>query len=91
VVGNINEAITGVLTDCRRFVSSTEAEIEFKLNDDFWQDSLNPQEIMAMIQGYDAGVMPKVDIVRRLKDAGWIQSDEMPEDILARIDQESPL
>jgi hypothetical protein len=91
VVGNINEAITGVLTDCRRFVSSTKADIEFKLNDDFWQDSLNPQEIMAMIQGYDAGVMPKVDIVRRLKDAGWIQSDEMPEDILAKIDQESPL
>jgi len=35
--------------------------------------------------------MPKADIVRRLKDAGWIDSDETPEDILAKIMQESPL
>jgi len=35
--------------------------------------------------------MPKVEIVRRLKDAGWIQNDALPEDILAAIDQESPL
>ena len=91
VVGNIDEAMTTVITDCRRFVSSTEAEIEFQLNNDFWQDTIAPQEIMAMIQGYDAGVMPKVEIVRRLKDAGWIQNDALPEDILAAIDQESPL
>lgn len=91
VVGNIDEGITGVLTDCRRFVSTTEADIEFQLNNDFWQDTIAPQEIMAMIQGYDAGVMPKVEIVRRLKDAGWIQNDALPEDILAAIDQESPL
>lgn len=91
VVGNIDESMTNVLYDCRRFVSNTEAEITFALNNDFWQDSLSPQEIMAMIQGYDAGVMPKVDIVRRLKDAGWIQSDELPEDILAAIDQQSAI
>jgi hypothetical protein len=46
---------------------------------------------MAMIQGSDAGVMPKIDIVRRLIDAGWIQSEGTPEDILADITQESPL
>ena len=91
MVGNINEAFIKVLYDCRAFISPTDAEIVFALNDDFWQDSIAPQEIMAMIQGNDAGVMPKIDIVRRLMDAGWIQSEGTPEDILADITQESPL
>jgi len=91
IVGNLNESITMALQDCRKFVSTSEADVVFSLNQDFWQDSLSPQEIMAMIQGNDAGVMPKVDIVRRLKDAGWIESDQMPEDILASIQDESPL
>ena len=91
MVGNINEAFTAVIYDCRAFISPTDAEIIFALNDDFWQDSIAPQEIMAMIQGNDAGVMPKIDIVRRLMDAGWIQSEGTAEDILAEITQESPL
>lgn len=91
LVGNIDEAFTQALYDCRAFITVTDAEIIFALNSDFWQDSISPQEIMAMIQGNDAGVMPKIDIVRRLKDAGWIQGDAMPEDILAEITQESPL
>lgn len=91
MVGNMDEAFTKVLYDCRAFISPTDAEIVFALNDDFWQDSIAPQEIMAMIQGNDAGVMPKIDIVRRLMDAGWIQSEGTPEDILADITQESPL
>ncbi len=91
MVGNMDEAFTKVLKDCRAFISATEAEIVFSLNSDFWQDSIAPQEIMAMIQGNDAGVMPKIDIVRRLMDAGWIQSEGTPEDILSDITQESPL
>ena len=91
MVGNIDEAFTAVLYDCRAFISPTDAEIVFSLNDDFYADTISPQEIMAMIQGSDAGVMPKIDIVRRLIDAGWIQSEGTPEDILSDITQESPL
>jgi hypothetical protein len=91
MVGNINEAFTAVIYDCRAFISPTDAEIVFSLNNDFYADSIAPQEIMAMIQGSDAGVMPKIDIVRRLIDAGWIQSEGTPEDILSDITQESPL
>ena len=91
MVGNIDEAFTAVLYDCRAFISPTDAEIVFSLNNDFYADSIAPQEIMAMIQGNDAGVMPKIDIVRRLIDAGWIQSEGTAEDILSDITQESPL
>jgi hypothetical protein len=91
LVGNIDEAFTRTLQDCRAFITTTDAEIVFQLNSDFWQDSIAPQEIMAMIQGNDAGVMPKIDIVRRLMDAGWIQTEGTPEDILSDITQESPL
>ena len=91
MVGNIDEAFTKVLYDCRAFISATDAEIVFSLNDDFWQDSIAATEIMAMIQGNDAGVMPKIDIVRRLMDAGWIQSEGTAEDILSDITQESPI
>jgi hypothetical protein len=91
MVGNINESFTAVLYDCRAFISPTDAEIVFSLNNDFYADTISPQEIMAMIQGSDAGVMPKIDIVRRLIDAGWIQSEGTPEDILSDITQESPL
>ena len=91
MVGNIDESFTKVLYDCRAFISPTDAEIVFSLNNDFYADTISPQEIMAMIQGSDAGVMPKIDIVRRLIDAGWIQSEGTPEDILSDITQESPL
>jgi len=91
MVGNIDESFTAVLYDCRAFISPTDAEIVFSLNNDFYADTISPQEIMAMIQGSDAGVMPKIDIVRRLIDAGWIQSEGTPEDILSDITQESPL
>ena len=91
MVGNINEAFTKVLYDCRAFISATDAEIVFSLNDDFWQDSIAATEIIAMIQSNDAGVMPKIDIVRRLMDAGWIQSEGTAEDILSDITQESPI
>ena len=91
MVGNIDEAFTAVLYDCRAFISPTESDIVFSLNSDFYADSIAPQEIMAMIQGSDAGVMPKIDIVRRLIDARWIQSEGTPEDILSDITQESPL
>tara|TARA_R100000951_G_scaffold110314_1_gene108229 strand:+ start:507 stop:1877 length:1371 start_codon:yes stop_codon:yes gene_type:complete len=91
MVGNMNEAFTKVLYDCRAFISATDADIVFSLNDDFWQDSIAATEIMAMIQGNDAGVMPKIDIVRRLMDAGWIQSEGTAEDILSDITQESPI
>jgi len=91
VVGNISEAITNCLYDCRQFVSVQEVDIEFELNRDFWENGLNPQEIMAMIQAHDLGVMPKVQIVRRLKDAGWIDGDETPEEILQSISEQSPI
>jgi hypothetical protein len=91
MVGNIDEAFTEALYDCRAFISTTDADIVFSLNSDFWADSVSAQEIIAMIQGSDAGVMPKVDIVRRLIDAGWIQSKGTPEEILADINQESPI
>ena len=91
MVGNINEAFTSALLNCRKFISSADAEIKFSLNNDFWEDSISSQEIMAMIQGSDAGVMPKIDIVRRLIDAGWIQSKGTAEEILADITLESPV
>lgn len=91
LVDNISESLTRAISDCRKFITTAEAEIIFELNTDFWQDDMNAQDMMAMIQGHDAGVMPKVDIVRRLKDSGWIQSDEHPEDILAMIDTQNPI
>ena len=91
LVGNMNEAFSSVLSDCRAFIADSEAEITFSLNSDFYADTIAPQEIMAMIQGNDAGVMPKIDIIRRLIDAGWIQSEGTPEDIISDITQESPI
>jgi len=91
LVGNMDESFSSVLADCRAFIADSEAEITFSLNSDFYADTIAPQEIMAMIQGNDAGVMPKIDIIRRLIDAGWIQSEGTPEDIISDITQESPI
>ena len=91
LVGNMDESFSSVLSDCRAFIADSETEITFSLNSDFYADTIAPQEIMAMIQGNDAGVMPKIDIIRRLIDAGWIQSEGTPEDIISDITQESPI
>lgn len=91
MVGNQSEAYLSVLKDCALFMGENPEEIEFELNKDFWDEALNPQDIMAMIQLNDIGVMRKEAIVNRLQEAGWEDRELDVEDILSGAEGQSPL
>lgn len=91
VVENVEDGFIKTLKDCALFAGADPEQIVFGLNRDFWDESLTPQDVMAMIQGNDAMIMPKRDIVRRLIEGGWIKSTDDPDEVLEMLTQESPL
>lgn len=91
VVENIEDGFIKTLKDCALFAAADPEQVVFSLNRDFWDESLTPQDVMAMIQSNDAQVMPKRDIVRRLIEGGWIKSTDDPDEVLEMLAQESPL
>jgi hypothetical protein len=62
VVGNLSHAMTGALMDAGRFVGlqpNTVEEIRYDLNKDFWETSLDAQQLMALIQLGDVGIVSR--------------------------------
>lgn len=62
VVNNISYALTGALMDAGRFVGLTSQaieEIRYDLNTDFFETDLDAQQLMALIQLGDVGILSR--------------------------------
>ena len=62
VVNNLSYALTGALMDAARFEGfgpEVVEEIRYDLNTDFWETSLDAQQLMALIQLGDVGVISR--------------------------------
>jgi hypothetical protein len=60
VVNNLSYALTGALMDAARFMGMQNVEdIRYDLNTDFWETSLDAQQLMALIQLGDVGVISR--------------------------------
>ncbi len=61
IVKNVSEAYELALSWMGEFMRATSGEIEFQLNSDFNISKLDPQELLAVIQGWQAGLISQKD------------------------------
>ena len=59
VVNNLSDALTEALMDVALFFGLPVGDIYYKLNTRFWEEELDSQEMMALIQLGDTGVISR--------------------------------
>lgn len=85
LVGNASEGIEAALEDACRFAGADAEDLSYVLNMDFFDTKLDPQEIMAVIQLGDRGLIALKDQRELLRKGGLIAHDRTDEDIEAEV------
>ncbi|EMH4161647.1 DUF4055 domain-containing protein [Pluralibacter gergoviae] len=94
VAGNVSEAIVLSLLDAWRFMSSGEPNrknVVFWLNQEFFDESIDSQMILAQVQLWQQGFIAKKDLRINLRQAGIIEADRSDKDIEADRENEPPV
>lgn len=90
IVSNLGAAIEQCIMWCGEFMGAGE-EVEFNLNTEFYDKSVDPQLIMSMVQLMDRQIISDQDIFNRLKAAGIIDGDRMLEDVRDELGDIAPI
>lgn len=93
VAGNVSEAMRNALFDAERFMigEPDEKGTVFWLNQEFWDEVLDAQSILAQVQLWQLGIVAKPDLRTNLRQAGVIESDRSDDDIDADIEATPPV
>ena len=93
IAGNVSEAIRLALFDAQRFMMGTvdETGTVFWLNNQFFEEVMDAQGILAQVQLWQQGIIAKRDLRVNLRQAGVIESDRTDEDIDEDREQDAPL
>lgn len=67
IANNVSDAYTQVLKWCARYENVNDADIEFKLNQEFTEKTLSPQMLTALVASWQQGGMPQSQLFRNLK------------------------
>ncbi|MDT8372246.1 MAG: DUF4055 domain-containing protein [Gammaproteobacteria bacterium] len=89
VVGNASEGIEAALESACLFAGAEQDNVTYMLNMDFFDNKLNPQDVMALIQLGDRGLIAMRDQREMLRRSGLISHDRTDEEIDAEIDIQS--
>lgn len=86
IVGNITQAYNDAIIAVLQFMTGTEEEFLFKLNEDFFSGKLTGEELTALVGGWQANAYSKAVLDSNLVSGGVIDEDvdleEMNEAIL---------
>ncbi|MCH4880180.1 DUF4055 domain-containing protein [Pseudomonas sp. TMW22090] len=93
IAGNVSEAIRLALFDAQRFMMGTvdETGTVFWLNQEFFDQVMDAQAILAQMQLWQQGVIAKKDLRTNLRQAGVLESDRTDDDIDADREDEAPV
>lgn len=91
VVGNCSSAIKQMLQWACLFTGDNPDAVEYELNRSFFDESVNPQMLMAAIQLNDRQVLRRIDLVELAKKAKLAPHDEESEAILEGAANEAVL
>lgn len=94
VAGNVSEAIVLAILDAWRFMSSGEPaqnKVVFWLNQEFFDEAMDAQMILAQVQLWQQGLIAKKDLRVNLRQAAIIEADRTDEDIDADREKEPPV
>jgi len=89
VVGNVEDAMNLALQQIAEFMGATNSEIEFRLSHDFIPQGVDPQVLVAMMQGLGTVVGPQA-VRQYWRDVGLIPEsmtdEELEQDIVSTTD-----
>jgi hypothetical protein len=80
-VGNASEAIEAALEDMALYQGASPDQVEFRLNTDFFEEGIDPQQVMADIALYDRALIAKQDVRRNLRQGGRVDPARTDEEI----------
>jgi hypothetical protein len=80
IVGNLSAALQQAVLWCGEFMGAGD-EVEFAINREFYDKSVDPQLIMSMVTLMDRQIISDQDIFDRLKSAGIIDGARTLEDV----------
>lgn len=85
IANNASEAIEKALEWMALFMGGDPAQVEFELNKEFFDTSLSPQEVMAIMQLADRGDIAQTDVRSLLRKGGWLDGARSDEEINADV------
>ena len=91
IVGNLSDAILQCIKWVGMFMGVDAEDAMFKINDEFYDKSVDPQMIMSMIQLLDRQIIAEADIFGRLKAAGVVEPERTLEEIKEESGTANPL
>lgn len=72
-VGNVSAAYEKVIGWAAMFLTSAEKEVKYKLNEDFFPDTFDAQEVQAWMAGVQGRMIPKSAFNNKMREAGVTQ------------------
>ena len=81
IVGNLSDAITSALEYAALFIGANPDDCSFELNKDFYDDGIDPQVLIAMIQLADRGDIAQTDVRAYLRKVEAIEPHRTDENI----------
>ncbi|SEQ27172.1 protein of unknown function [Rosenbergiella nectarea] len=93
IAGNVSEAIKSALLDVQLYMSGTPTPdaIVFWLNQEFFDEAMDAQMILAQVQLWQQGIIAKSDIRTNLRQAAIIDADRTDKDIDTEREAEPPV
>ncbi|MDH0749513.1 DUF4055 domain-containing protein [Pseudomonas sp. GD03842] len=93
IAGNVSEAVRLALFDAQRFMNGEvdEEGTVFWLNQEFFDQVMDAQAILAQVQLWQQGIIAKADLRTNLRQAGVIESDRTDDDIDADREADAPV
>lgn len=91
IVANLSEAIETCLYWCAEFMGADDSDIEFKMNREFYDKSVDPQLIMSMVTLLDRNLIGDKDIFDRLQSAGIVDPSRTLDDVQQERENINPM
>lgn len=93
IAGNVSEAVKSALLDVQQYMASaTDPEsIVFWLNQEFFDEALDAQMILAQVQLWQQGIIAKSDIRTNLRQSAILDADRTDDDIDEEIAKQPPV
>ncbi|WP_205959293.1 DUF4055 domain-containing protein [Pantoea stewartii] len=93
IAGNVSEALKRAIVDAQLYMSGKAdmANTVFWLNQEFFDASLTSQDVLALIQSWQQGIIAKSDVRTKFRQTGWLEADRNDDDIDAERAEEPPL
>ncbi|NKE95235.1 DUF4055 domain-containing protein [Pantoea agglomerans] len=90
IAGNVSEALKRAILDAQLYMSGKAdmANTVFWLNQEFFDASLTSQDVLALIQSWQQGIIAKSDVRTKFRQTGWLEADRNDDDIDAERAEE---